>query len=74
MDLINCLKAQKRVTTKNTHVFVSTVLLAREEGLLRLAKYGLTLPISMTTVNAWMRKLRCTFDRAKQSYHADGHE
>ena len=27
-DLINWLKAQKRVTTKNTHVFVNTVLLA----------------------------------------------
>ena len=43
MDLINWLKAQKRVTTKNTHVFVNTVLLVREGGLLLLAKYALTL-------------------------------
>ena len=73
MDLINWLKAQKRVTTKNTHVYVNTVLLAREGGLLLLAKYALTLPISMATVNAWMRKLGCTFDRVKQSYYTDGH-
>ena len=50
------------------------MLLVREGGLLRLAKYGLTLPNSMTTVNTWMRKLRCTFDRVKQSYYTDGHE
>ena len=73
MDLINWLKAQKRVTTKNSHVFVNTVLLAREGGLLLLAKYALTLPISTTTVNAWMRKLGCTFDRVKQFYYTDGH-
>ena len=28
IDLINWLKAQKRVTSKTTHVFVNTVLLA----------------------------------------------
>ena len=74
MDLINYLKAQKRLTTKNTHGFVNTVPLAREGEFLWLAKYGLALPISMTTVNAWMRKLGCRFDQVKYSYYTDGHE
>lgn len=74
MELLNWLKAQKRVTTKTTHKFVNEVLLAREGGVLRLAKYGLSLPISTTTINVWMRKLGCKHDRVKQSYYSDGHE
>ncbi|CAM9642953.1 unnamed protein product, partial [Sphacelaria rigidula] len=74
MELLGWLKAQKRVTTKSTHKFVNEVLFAREGGILKLAKYGLSLPISTTTINVWMRKLGCTHDRVKQSYYTDGHE
>ena len=74
MEQLGWLKAQKRVTTKSTHKFVNEVLLAREGGILKLAKYGLSLPISTTTINVWMRKLGCTHDRVKQSYYTDGHE
>ena len=74
MELLGWLKAQKRVTTKTTHKFINETLLAREGGILKLAEYGLSLPISMTTTNVWMRKLGCTHDKVKQSYYTDGHE
>lgn len=51
MELIGWLKAQKRITTKKIHDFINTVLLAGEGEDLRLAKYELALPISITTVN-----------------------
>ncbi|CAM9311287.1 unnamed protein product, partial [Hapterophycus canaliculatus] len=74
MELLGWLKAQKRVTTKSTHKFVNEHLLAREGGLLKLAEYGLSLPICTSTINVWMRKLGCKHDRVKQSYYTDGHE
>ena len=40
----------------------------------RLDKYGLSSPVSSTTVHSWMVKLGCTYDRAGQSYYTDGHE
>ena len=73
MELLSWLKSQKRVTTKSTHAFVNEQLLAREGGVLKLAKYGLSLPIT-TTINVWMNKLGCKHDRVKQSYYTDGHE
>ena len=57
MELLASLKAQKRVTTSTTHKFINETLLAREGGILKLAEYGLSLPISSTTVDVWMRKL-----------------
>lgn len=42
--------------------------------MLRLAKYGLTLPISQTTAYSWMIKLNYKVGRAQQSYYTDGHE
>lgn len=74
LQLLEWLKGQKRVSTKKTHEYVNGVLLANEGGLLRLAKYGLTLPISSTTVHSWMVKLGCKYERAVQSYYTDGHE
>ena len=74
MELLAWLKAQKRVTTKKTQKFVNEELLSREGGLLKLATYGLSLPISTTTINVWMRKLGCKHDRVRQSYYTDGHE
>ena len=74
MELLRWLKAQKRVTTKNTQKFVNDELFAREGGLLKLAQYGLSLPISTTTINVWMRKLGCKHDKVRQSYYTDGNE
>ena len=74
MELLAWLKAQKRVTTSTTHKFINETLLAWEEGILKLAEYGLSLPISSTTVNVWMRKLGCKHDKVKQSFYTDGHE
>ena len=68
MELLRWLKAQKRVTTKNTQKFVNDELFAREGGLLKLAQYGLSLPISTTTINVWMRKLGCKHYKVRQSY------
>ena len=74
MELLRWLKEQKRVTTKKTHKFVNEQLFAREGGLLKLAEYGLSLPISTTTINVWMHKLGCKHDKVRQSYYTDGHE
>lgn len=74
MELLGWLKVQKRVTTHSTHKFINETLLAREGGILKLAQYGLSLPISKTTTNVWMRKLGCKHDKVKQSYYTDGHE
>ena len=67
MERLGWLKAQKRVTTKSTHKFVNEQLLVREGGNLKLVEYGLSLPISTTTINVWMRKLGCKHDGVKQS-------
>lgn len=40
----------------------------------QLAKYGLTLPISLTTTHSWMIKLRCKYDWHQQSFFVDGHQ
>lgn len=74
LELLQWLKTEKRVTAKKTGDFVTNVLLVREGGLERLDKYGLSLPVSSTTVHSWMVKLGCTYDRAGQSYYTDGHE
>ena len=54
MKLLRWLKEQKRVTTKKTYKFVNEQLFAREGGLLKLAEYGLSLPISTTTIKVRM--------------------
>ena len=74
MELLAWLKDQKRVTTKATHKFINQTLFAREGGMLKRAGYGLSLPISMTTTNVWMRKLGCKHDKVKKTYYTDGHE
>ena len=74
LELLQWLKTEKRVTAKKTGDFVNNVLLVNEGGLERLDKYGLSLPVSSTTVHSWMVKLGCTYDRAGQSYYTDGHE
>ncbi|MEP6150093.1 MAG: hypothetical protein ABJ201_21930, partial [Nisaea sp.] len=74
MDLLGWLKAQKGVSTKITHAYINEKRFAREGGNLKLAKYGLSLPISTTTVNVWMRKLGCVHDMVRQTYYTDGHE
>eukprot|EP00904_Undaria_pinnatifida_P013597 jgi/Undpi1/9368/HiC_scaffold_26.g11826.m1 len=70
MELLRWLKEQKRVTTKKTHKFVNEQLFAREGGLLKLAEYGLSLPISTTTINVWMHKLGCKHDKGVPSHAA----
>ncbi|MEP6389023.1 MAG: hypothetical protein ABJ056_03770, partial [Halioglobus sp.] len=74
MDLLGWLKAQKRDSTKSLTRTFNEKLFAREGGNLKLAKYGLSLPISTTTVNVWMRKLGCVHDMVRQTYYTDGHE
>lgn len=74
LQLLGWLKSEKRVSTRRTQEYINNVLFGREGGMLRLAEYGLTLPICKTTTHAWMIKLGCNFDRAKQSYYSDGHE
>ena len=74
LQLLGWLKGLKRVTTDKTPKYINDVLFVGEGGMQRLADNGLTLPISKTTVNAWMIKLDCKFDRAQQSYYTDGHE
>lgn len=74
LELLGWLKEQKSVTTKNTHEYINNAMFAREGGILKLAKYGLSLPISESTVNVWMRKLGCAYDRHRQSHYSDGHE
>lgn len=41
---------------------------------MKLAKYGLILPVTETTVKFWIRRLGCTSDRHRQSYKREGHE
>ena len=74
MELLRWLKAQKRVTTKNAQKFVNDELFAREGGLLKLAQYGLSIPICTATIKLWMRRLGCKHDSVRQSYHTDDHE
>ena len=74
MQLLNWLKSEKRVSTKDTHKYINETLLAGEGGIFKLAEYGLSLPISTTTINVWMRKLGCKHDRVHLSYYTDGHE
>ena len=62
------------MTADKTQKYINNILFAGEGGMQRLAYYGLTPPISKTTVHAWMIKHDCKFDRAQQSYYTDGHE
>ena len=39
-----------------------------------LEKYGLSLPISMSTTHSWLIELGCKNDRAHQSFYTDAHE
>lgn len=37
-------------------------------------KYGLILPISLTTTHSWMIKVGCKYDPQKQAYYTDAHK
>ena len=74
LQLLQWLKTKKRLTAKTTGEFANNMLLMGGGGLERLDKYGLSLPVSSTTVHSWMVKLYCTYDRAGQSYYTNGHE
>lgn len=71
---VDWLKADKRVSTRKTQGHINNALFARKGGMLRLAKYRLTIPISQTIAHLWVMKLGCQYDRAKQSYYTDGHK
>lgn len=42
-----------------------------EGGIMKLVSYGLSLPISLSTIHSWMIRLGC---KHKPSYYTDGHE